>query len=303
LKKQLIKLVVLFSTIVIIATVPQFVYAGSSKGAIAPLNPEFQEFRTNLHDQELKGANFITQDGKKYFFGYIPPTVDLSHNFSPDDFRPFLKTSSTYPLTYDLRDHNKVTSVKNQGNFGTCWSFATMASIESFLKPEESYDFSEYHLAWYAYDGINSFTCIEPEYGAHPILGQGGNSIRAIAMLSRWSEPYYESDYPYDNEGNIPSTTSDAAVRKHLQNARFLTSAEDVKDAIINVGAVSAFMFYDPGSYNSTNYAYYYNPSNEEGGGDHCISIVGWNDNFPADSFSIGEPVSISGSTPPGNGA
>lgn len=35
------------------------------------------------------------------------------------------------PETYDLRNNNLVTNAKNQGNFGTCWTFAASASLES----------------------------------------------------------------------------------------------------------------------------------------------------------------------------
>ena len=39
----------------------------------------------------------------------------------------------------------------------------------------ESRDFSEMHLAWYAYTGDSSFTTKAPSFGDDPILDQGGN--------------------------------------------------------------------------------------------------------------------------------
>ena len=36
------------------------------------------------------------------------------------------------PVSYDLREHNVVPSkIRNQGNFGLCWAFAALGSIES----------------------------------------------------------------------------------------------------------------------------------------------------------------------------
>ena len=49
----------------------------------------------------------------------------------------------TLPATYDLRTLGRVTSVKDQGSYGTCWSFASGGSLESCLLPGETWDFSE----------------------------------------------------------------------------------------------------------------------------------------------------------------
>ena len=47
------------------------------------------------------------------------------------------------PATYDLRTLGRVTSVKDQNPYGTCWSFASLGSLESCLLPGETWDFSE----------------------------------------------------------------------------------------------------------------------------------------------------------------
>ncbi|MGK7921294.1 MAG: pre-peptidase C-terminal domain-containing protein, partial [Trichodesmium sp.] len=52
------------------------------------------------------------------------------------------------PSSFDLRDEGAVTSVKNQGNYGSCWAFATYASLESSIFKESGtkVDLSENHL-------------------------------------------------------------------------------------------------------------------------------------------------------------
>ena len=42
------------------------------------------------------------------------------------------------PASYDLRDKLRAPGVKDQGNHGTCWAFASLTALESSLLPEES---------------------------------------------------------------------------------------------------------------------------------------------------------------------
>ena len=42
-------------------------------------------------------------------------------------------SAAVLPAAYDLRQHNRVSPVKNQGDLGLCWTFSTYASLESFL--------------------------------------------------------------------------------------------------------------------------------------------------------------------------
>ncbi len=41
-----------------------------------------------------------------------------------------------YPASFDLRDRNVVTSVKNQGLWSTCWGFSAIAASEISLLTE-----------------------------------------------------------------------------------------------------------------------------------------------------------------------
>ena len=45
------------------------------------------------------------------------------------------ETAGPYPASYDLRDHGKVTAVRSQDNFSTCWIHSAMASPKSSLLP------------------------------------------------------------------------------------------------------------------------------------------------------------------------
>ncbi|UXI23113.1 glycosyltransferase 25 family member [Sarcoptes scabiei] len=54
---------------------------------------------------------------------------------SNDDYKPYACDflPGQYPAHIDLRDIGHLTSIKNQGNCGACWAFATICTIESLL--------------------------------------------------------------------------------------------------------------------------------------------------------------------------
>lgn len=267
----------------------------------APLNPEYLKY---VEEGSRQGKMEAVEEGRPFpgirFSGYRPSPVDLSHNIPKVRPERELMGQITFPDAYDLRDHNKVTSVKDQAIYATCWSFAVMGSIESCMKPSETRDLSEYHLAWYAYSGDDSFTRISLDPGWHEVLDQGGNDLMATALLARWTGPVYESDCEYDIEGKIPSLGADDSTRKHVQNVDFLFSSSQVKEALMEDGAIFLFMLFDWGSYNEDTFSYFYNASNQVAGGYHCVNIAGWDDNYPKSNFTI---HSVPGSTPYSNGA
>ena len=42
-----------------------------------------------------------------------------------------VSVSNALPSRYDLRDYGRVTSIKNQGVSGPCWTFAALGAMES----------------------------------------------------------------------------------------------------------------------------------------------------------------------------
>jgi C1A family cysteine protease len=264
---------------------------------VAPMNEEFLELQRKPYLIELLK---YSDDG--YPLGFLPGPHDFSYlkehqsAISPNpQFYPYgikgkvffsnKQTSrgssiwiESIPASYDLRNYKKLTAVKNQGNCGSCWAFATYGSLESFLLPSESWDFSEQNLI--------------DEHGFDYGPCAGGSFDMSAAYLGRWSGPIEEISDPY-----IYSLATDLKPMKHVQEIVYLPprsgplSNNLIKQSIIAYGAVSTDMYYKSIYYNGT-YKTYYNPGIKEGA--HLVAIVGWDDSFNRSRFNY---------IPPGNGA
>lgn len=239
---------------------------------LAPQNPAF-----SAYIQQLGGASVENMDGRAA--GLIPepfelPRPDNTLSASPSDVVGL-------PASYDLRLLNKLTPVRNQGSCGSCWDFAAMGSLESYLMPGEASDFSENNLKNLA--GFDFGCC------------SGGNRTMSTAYFARWAGPVAESADPY-NPGGCSSPAGRPSI-KHVQDVIYLpnrTGALDndaIKQAVMTYGAVYTTYYHSDAYYTSATGGYYY-PGGSRA--NHAVCIVGWDDNFSAANFA---------STPPGNGA
>lgn len=231
----------------------------------------------------------------EYPTGYLPITNDPSAlNKGKQVTFGGIQPLISYPNKYDLRQMNKVTSVKNQGYANTCWAFATYGSLESYLLPSENWNFSVNNLKnTYGYD-------FQPN--------GPGNQFISTGYLTRWSGPVKESDDPYDP--NNTTSPPNLPIQKHVQEVFYLparanaTDNNNIKWAIMNYGGVFSGMYiyggalgnpqYTDSYYNAATYGYYYTYGFPPPGTNHAITIVGWDDNYSRYNFST---------VPPGDGA
>ena len=115
------------------------VASAASQPSAAPLNPAFVQYEKAV--QAGRSTTTHVQGGHE--LGLMPAPLLLPD--SPADASPADLFGA--PATFDLRTLGRVSPVKNQGSFGTCWAFATLASLESSFLPGTLYDFSEDNVA------------------------------------------------------------------------------------------------------------------------------------------------------------
>lgn len=220
------------------------------------------------------------------------------------------------PSSYDLRKENLITDVKDQGYYGTCWAFASIAAAESSLLkefPEKYYnqtlDLSEAHLAYYSYNkakdplnllGGDYTTTVYDHY-----LDFGGNFYMSTFSLSKWFGVANESVMPYDGLEYYSEHSSSAAYKNNeavLENALWVSTENknQIKELVLKYGACGISIFYDE-RYLSKKHTYYRWTSSKTNT-NHSVTLVGWDDNYPKENFR----TSIYGTplvTPRKNGA
>lgn len=179
------------------------------------------------------------------------------------------------PERYDMRELGRVTPVRDQGRYGTCWAFASLAALETTLTPKENLVFSPDHMSL-----CNDFSLDQ---------NAGGEYTMAIAYMASWKGPVYESDDPY-GDGETDDTLK---ARKHLEEAQIIESKNytGIKEAVYKYGAVETSIYTQMTTadswsmyYNRDRATYYYD---KEAACNHDIIIVGWDDHFPKEYFTV----------------
>ena len=204
------------------------------------------------------------------------------------------------PASFDLRSRGLVSSIKNQENYGMCWTFSAMHSLENkLISRRPDIDLSEWYLAYYAYSPKFGFP-LALNTDMDDVFQQGGNYYMMLPMLTSWTGPVSEEVFPFDNMDVLnPDAEWDeirAKTEYHVSDAEyfnyeiadenFTAQLEAVKQAVYQGNALSVSYYTKNQYYNSRKYAYYNGADDKAGGTYHAVSIVGWDDNFSADNFN-----------------
>ncbi len=220
----------------------------------------------------INGAYYVSLTDLSEMLGYswsfnfeenILTTADTSEN------------SSSLPASYDLRSRFRISAIRNQGRYGTCWAFGALTAMESALLPEDSYVFSVDHMSM-----SNSFKVTQYD---------GGEYTMGMAYLAAWQGPVYEKDDPYGDG----KTNKELEAVKHVQEMRIIASKDiaAIKEAVFKFGGVQTSLYSSLQNANSS--SRYYNRATNSycyigtAKPNHEVVIIGWDDNYSKDNFSI----------------
>lgn len=198
------------------------------------------------------------------------------------------------PEKYDAR--SLIGTVRKQGGYQTCWSFAALASAEASLITKgyatNALDLSEYQLAYFFYHHVTDPLGNTEGDATTPLTkdfaNQGGNSMFTTWALAGWQGAALESVLPYDTLSTTAQLSDSLAYGQdwaHMQNAYWINSSdmESIKQMVMQYGAVN-IGYQESGGYRNETYNSYYNPSGTGSG--HAVTIVGWEDTFSKENFN-----------------
>ena len=267
----------------------------------------------------------VGNDYTGYAGGYIAGNLDDNTPIYEPEYVTY--ADSLIPAKYpDNMDEFKVKypALRDQGSYGACWAFSSIGLAEFDLindKTKDSkVDLSELQLAYFTYNSVldplggteGDYTKYHSENTNTSYLNAGGNYQWAMKRFSQWVGTVNENDVPYDNALDSISYGLDDKYAygydvAHLQNAFEIdikSQTQDVKQQIIEHGAVGVSYTHKNAGVNYINKSYYDTSDTVIGYGDggHAVMVVGWDDNYSKDNFtstnSAGETVK-----PSNNGA
>ncbi len=280
----------------------------------------------NIADLKIEDEQEDNTDNSQneYHMGYVMPEnpIPVIHKEKEDGEASFDGASSIEYQSKFITE--KLPPLRNQNPYGTCWAFATMALVEINLMKKgviENPDLSELHLAYFSYNSVvDPLGGTEDDYNRTApsgILNLGGNYEPALATLAKWtgaadeetakytrddaiaSSIGLQDDIAYDDKAHVQNYYIEEVDMSEFRSNKDLSMLNPIKKLIYENGAAgivfSALNSISPTVSSSTyseKYNSYYN--NDYGTGWHAVVVVGWDDDFPKEHFSM---------TPPGDGA
>jgi C1A family cysteine protease len=221
---------------------------------------KFNKIYNSNEELELRKFNFlnslkaIEQNRQQYLNGHVLHRLAVNHlsDLSESEYSlmlngsPIHKNSEYYeeeevsqsyeklPQSFDWREKGCVTSIKNQGECGSCWAFATIATIESAyaIKNNVTLDLSEQELV--DCSSVGKYHSQGCNYGFND---QAFQYVIDEGVVD-------ETVYPYVHKQNkCPNSVMNSTHKKWFINKykvlRFNATDEEIMSTILNSGPVT----------------------------------------------------------------
>ncbi|MCR5337539.1 MAG: hypothetical protein K6E75_03180 [Lachnospiraceae bacterium] len=195
---------------------------------------------------------------------------------------------------FDPREEGLVSDVKDQGRFSLCWDYAAVSSAESLLIRngyEKEIDLSEYHGAALTYLRQIATGTLQTSSTFEDFCNGGGSPSYIWQLWEEGFGPGLEGDYPgidTISENALPDMIDAGKICDLSSTKTIGGEIVDIKEAVRHSGAVTALyysyaLYYEDRVNDSLDSSYYmpYPVKSRN----HAISIVGWDDDFPAECF------------------
>jgi C1A family cysteine protease len=286
----------IFVACVVGLTILGFAIAGNSDSQwpVSRARAGGPSLRTAFQLQMLQQE--IAYNQYNYTVGYNPAMDyrfdQLAGLVEPEDWREEAIATSQFkvmtlqavlPSSFDWRDEDGVTPIKNQGGCGSCWSFATVGLLESQVKIQtgDDVDLSEQYLVscnedfwgcgggWWAHDyHAWKIPSGEQEAGAVVELDFPYEGVEASC------DPAHPHAYVIDDWGYVGTYWWD------------MPTVEEIKQAIYEYGPVATAVAAGPAMMAYTGGVF----DNDEShvGVNHAVMLVGWDDAYEWNGSTFG---------------
>ncbi len=204
--------------------------------------------------------------------------------------------AATLPTYYSSVDEGYTTPVRDQGAYGTCWSFSIMAAVETNLVKQgladRNLDLSEVALAYFLFHsqldplGLTAGDGVKAVHSSW--LNEGGFADWGMWMLAMNQGLAYENDAPYKGASDNTKLSGELAYNQtpfEVKNIYWedIQNEDAIKELVRNYGGVVLSYVMNEKFFDSSRESYYFDGSDFATG--HAGLIVGWDDNYSASNF------------------